>query len=221
MSTPISQVAGTRPKLGDMDAHVTKRSGWLTFAGVDFHGVHDWSTRIAGNPDVARTAFESSPMASVRTWRSPVLLIHGDDDRNVPFTESVTLAYELRKRGVPVEELIFPDEVHDFLLWRNWVRAYRAADESVAVGLVDAFRTQVDGLRDELRDGLPRSPGVRLAHARGEQPCNDRRRERGAAHGRERRREQRGRHIGARRREGHLRTAARTAEFRTQMPSTS
>jgi hypothetical protein len=30
---------------------------------------------------------------------------------------------------VPVEELIFPDEVHDFLLWRNWIAAYRAADD--------------------------------------------------------------------------------------------
>ena len=58
-----------------------------------------------------------------------MLLIHGDDDRNVPFGETVTLAYELRKRGVTVEELIFPDEIHDFLLWRNWVAAYTAADD--------------------------------------------------------------------------------------------
>ncbi|MCX6633392.1 MAG: prolyl oligopeptidase family serine peptidase, partial [Candidatus Solibacter sp.] len=56
------------------------RASSLFAAGVDFHGVHDWSTRITANTagsDAARTAFESSPMASVRTWRSPVLLIHG------------------------------------------------------------------------------------------------------------------------------------------------
>ncbi len=62
-------------------------------------------------------------------WRSPVLLIHGDDDRNVPFSESVDLAVELRKRDIEFEELVFPDEVHGFLLLRNWVAAFEAASD--------------------------------------------------------------------------------------------
>lgn len=108
----------------------------LFAAGVDLHGVHDWNVVIAGFrpdydrgqwPEFARRALEASPLAYVDTWRSPVLLIHGDDDRNVPFSESVDLAYHLRLRGVPVEELVFPDEVHSFLLHRNWLRAYQAA----------------------------------------------------------------------------------------------
>ena len=76
--------------------------------------------------DAARLAFNSSPMAYISDWRSPVLLIHGDDDRNVPFSESVDLAESLRKQGVSFEQLIFPDEVHGFLLHDNWIRAYRA-----------------------------------------------------------------------------------------------
>ena len=59
-------------------------------------------------------------------WKSPVLLIHGDDDRNVPFGESVDLAEALREQEVYFEQLIFPDEVHGFLLHQNWVRAYEA-----------------------------------------------------------------------------------------------
>ena len=74
-----------------------------------------------------RLAFESSPMASIKSWRSPALLIHGDDDRNVPFSESVTLAETLRAQGVHVEQLVFPDEVHGFLRHANWLRAYHAA----------------------------------------------------------------------------------------------
>jgi dipeptidyl aminopeptidase/acylaminoacyl peptidase len=66
-------------------------------------------------------------MAFLDTWRSPVLLIHGDDDRNVPFSESVDLAEALRKRKVEVEQLIFPDEVHGFLTHENWLRAFHAA----------------------------------------------------------------------------------------------
>ena len=110
----------------------------LFAAGVDIHGVHDWNSEIPNFVPAydslhyateSATAYRASPLAAIAGWRSPVLFVHGDDDRNVPFAETITLAYELRKRGVPVEELIFPDEIHDFLLWRNWLSAYRAADE--------------------------------------------------------------------------------------------
>ena len=77
--------------------------------------------------EVARRAYESSPMASISGWRSPVLLIHGDDDRNVPFSESVDLAEALAKQGVEYEELVFPDDVHDFLLHKNWLAAFEAS----------------------------------------------------------------------------------------------
>jgi dipeptidyl aminopeptidase/acylaminoacyl peptidase len=105
-------------------------------AGVDLHGVHDWNIVIrnfaptydAGkNAAASKLAFDSSPMAYVDTWRSPVLLIHGDDDRNVPFSESVHMAESLRRQGVEFEQLIFPDEVHGFLLYKNWLKAYKAA----------------------------------------------------------------------------------------------
>jgi dipeptidyl aminopeptidase/acylaminoacyl peptidase len=77
----------------------------------------------------ARLAFESSPMASISTWRSPVLLIHGDDDRNVPFHQTVSLVQALRKQGVQFQELIFPDEIHGFLTEKRWIQAYHAAAE--------------------------------------------------------------------------------------------
>ncbi len=112
------------------------RNSDLFAAGVDVHGVHDWSVFLPhwenhpGAPDAkdAETlAFESSPDAAVSTWKSPVLLIHGDDDRNVPFGQTVDLAQRLRDQHVRFEELIFPDEIHDFLMWKNWIRAYGAA----------------------------------------------------------------------------------------------
>jgi dipeptidyl aminopeptidase/acylaminoacyl peptidase len=111
------------------------RSSDLFAAGVDMHGVHDWNTEIptfassykaADRPDAARLAWESSPLSSVSTWRSPVLLIQGDDDRNVPFAETVDLAEALRKQKVEFEQLVFPDEIHDFLLHRTWLAAYHA-----------------------------------------------------------------------------------------------
>ena len=102
---------------------------------MDFHGVHDWNLEFA-NPPFTRdylataerlwTAFRASPLADVAGWRSPVLLIQGDDDHNVPFEETVRLAEALRKQGVPFDQLVFPDEVHGFLLRSSWLKAYGA-----------------------------------------------------------------------------------------------
>lgn len=102
-------------------------------AGVDIHGVHDWTARVGrapwatGNADALRVGRESSPLYAVEKWRSPVLLIHGDDDRNVAFSQSVELARKLRQRGIEFEQLVFPDDVHDFLLHENWLKVYHAS----------------------------------------------------------------------------------------------
>jgi len=45
----------------------------------------------------------------------------------VQFSQSVELGAALRARGVQVEQLVFPDEIHDFLLHADWLRAYHAA----------------------------------------------------------------------------------------------
>jgi len=31
--------------------------------------------------------------------------------------------------GVPFDQLVFPDEIHDFLLHRTWLAAYQAASD--------------------------------------------------------------------------------------------
>ena len=106
------------------------RNSDLFAAGVDFHGVHDWPTDNWDGKNIpaelTKLAHDSSPVTAVNTWNSPVLFIHGDDDRNVYFTQTVDLTARLRERGVEIEELIFPDEIHDFLLNRSWVAGYQA-----------------------------------------------------------------------------------------------
>src|SRR5580658_35286 len=113
---------------GYLTAMGLARASDLFAAGVDMHGVHDWTEELGIGKDDAegRLAFNSSPMASVKDWRSPVLLVHGDDDRNVNFRQTVELVEALRGR-VHVEQLIFPDEIHDFLMHAHWLAAYRAA----------------------------------------------------------------------------------------------
>jgi len=117
---------------GFLTAMGLARNSDIFAAGVDLHGVHDWSAllpRRPGTPDggeAAQLAFESSPEASTQNWKSPILIIHGDDDRNVPFTQSVDLVQRLRQSRVPFEQLVLPDETHVFLLWKSWIRASAA-----------------------------------------------------------------------------------------------
>jgi len=107
----------------------------LFAAGVDIHGVHNWYVTIKNfipdyNPlessKIAKLAYKSSPIAYVKDWKSPVLLIHGDNDHNVPFSETMTLVETLRKNNVEFEQLIFPDEAHEFLLYSTWLKAFTA-----------------------------------------------------------------------------------------------
>ena len=92
------------------------------------HDWNQWQVWAEGRKnDDNRIVWKSSPLADIQFWRSPVLLIHGDDDHNVPFSETIWLVEKLAKQGVDYELLVFPDDVHSFLLHSNWVKAFKAA----------------------------------------------------------------------------------------------
>jgi len=127
---------------GYLTALALARNSDIFKAGVDFAGVHDWSRLMdewLGKPDsryekgdraqATKVAFDSSPDAAIEGWKSPVLLIQGDDDRNVPFAQTVDLARRLRARNVPFEELVVPNEIHGFLRHAAWLRADQATVE--------------------------------------------------------------------------------------------
>lgn len=119
---------------GFLTALALARNSDLFAAGVDIHGVHDWTSerarpmlerqRFEQAPDVTaalETAWQSSPVSSMATWKSPVLVIHGDDDRNVRFSQSTDLVRRLAANRVPHETLVIPDDTHHFLRHANIV----------------------------------------------------------------------------------------------------
>ncbi|MFL6735463.1 MAG: alpha/beta fold hydrolase [Sphingomonas sp.] len=125
---------------GLLTGQALARNSDLFKAGVAIHGVYDWSwpSPIRGHlspstyfgvdekdRDQARA---SSPMGHLGSWRSPVLLIHGDEDMNVDVVETVDLAQRLRERGVEVRALILPGEAHDFIRHADWQKVWRATD---------------------------------------------------------------------------------------------
>ncbi len=113
-------------------------------AGVDFHGVHDWSLDI-DNPvwgftqlkryqryntkALMKVAWESSPDSAIATWKSPVLLIQGDDDRNVEFHQMVDLVERLRVARRALRADRHPNEIHGFLRYEAWLTADTATVE--------------------------------------------------------------------------------------------
>lgn len=120
---------------GFLTAMALGKDSKLFAAGVDIHGVHDWTvdrTRNVVGPDryerapdaekALQTAWESSPTAYVSTWTSPVLIIHGDDDRNVRFNQSTDLVRRLEKKGVPFEALVIVDDAHHWMKHGNAVK---------------------------------------------------------------------------------------------------
>jgi dipeptidyl aminopeptidase/acylaminoacyl peptidase len=122
---------------GYLTALALARNSNLFAAGVDLHGVHDWGADVKelyvkpswryekGDVDSAvAVAYRSSPIASMKTWRSPVLLIQGDDDHNVHFAETVNLARRL-ELGDSVRGAGVPDELHGFLLHSSWLSPTR------------------------------------------------------------------------------------------------
>ncbi len=120
---------------GYLTAMALARNSDLFAAGVDIHGVHNYADRFAApaaryeptdRAQALEVGWRSSPIAYMDTWRSPVLLIHGDDDRNVRFAETTDLARRLELAGVEFEELIVPDDTHHFMRHANWVRVNKA-----------------------------------------------------------------------------------------------
>jgi len=130
---------------GYLTALALARNSDLFAAGADIHGVHDFTNRGSGSgsalalamAQAARyekgdrekaleVAWQSSPVSSIATWKSPVLLIHGDQDRNVQFSQTVDLVQRLHAAGVRYEEMVIPDDTHHWLRHANAVKVHDA-----------------------------------------------------------------------------------------------
>ncbi len=121
---------------GYLTAMGLSRNPEIFKAGVDVHGVHDWSFNGQDATDYwgirkneAELALKSSPAGDISKWTAPTLFVHGDDDRNVNFQQTTDLVEKLRDKNVPVEVLVLPDEVHGFLRYESWKKVFDSAKE--------------------------------------------------------------------------------------------
>lgn len=117
---------------GYLTAMALGRDSDIFAAGVDIHGVHDrtinrtssylFPNRFEQAPDAElfrEIAWKSSPVSSVDSWKSPVMIIHADDDRNVAFSQSTDLVQRLTKKNIEMETMVIVDDTHHFLRFEN------------------------------------------------------------------------------------------------------
>ncbi|HVL65822.1 MAG TPA: prolyl oligopeptidase family serine peptidase [Vicinamibacterales bacterium] len=102
---------------GVLTAQALARNSDIFKMGVDLAGVHLWGSSV----DPESVSFKSSAIGAIDTWKSPVLLIHGDDDRNVAFQQTTGLVQLLRARDVEYELIVFPDDTHESMLHSRWI----------------------------------------------------------------------------------------------------
>jgi dipeptidyl aminopeptidase/acylaminoacyl peptidase len=139
--TTLPQVDDTRIGIyggsygGYLTALALARDSGLFKAGVDIHGVHELSSRLelpegyekAPDFEIAlQTAWESSPLANLDTWTSPVLFIHGDNDRNVQVVQTVDIVRRFQELGKPFDYLLIPDDTHHWMKFGNQLKVGEA-----------------------------------------------------------------------------------------------
>ncbi len=110
----------------------------LFAAGADLFGIVNFETFFAqtepwmaaistkeyGDPVTQKDLLRQlSPIHKLDKVKAPLLVLHGANDTNVPLVEAKQVAEELKKRGVPVQSVIFPDEGHGFRKTANRVRS--------------------------------------------------------------------------------------------------
>ena len=82
------------------------------------------STGEYGDPKTQRQLLRDlSPIHKLDRVKAPLLVMHGANDTNVPVVEAEQVVGVLKKRGVPVEYVLFPDEGHGWRKQTNRVRS--------------------------------------------------------------------------------------------------
>jgi dipeptidyl aminopeptidase/acylaminoacyl peptidase len=110
----------------------------LFAAGADLFGIVNFETFFShtepwmaavstveyGDPATQKDLLVSlSPIHKLDRIKAPTLVLHGANDTNVPVIEAQQVVDTLKKRGVPVDLVLFADEGHGFRKIPNRVRS--------------------------------------------------------------------------------------------------
>jgi dipeptidyl aminopeptidase/acylaminoacyl peptidase len=85
------------------------------------------STTEYGDPATEADMLKSlSPIHKLDRIKTPLIVLHGANDTNVPLIEAEQIVADLKGRNIPVEYVLFPDEGHGWRKMPNRVRSTTA-----------------------------------------------------------------------------------------------
>ena len=93
-----------------------------------FKNTQPWMAAISkveyGNPETeAELLKKLSPIHRLERLRTPTIVLHGANDTNVPVIEAEQVVEDLKRRNIPVEYVLFPDEGHGWRKTPNRIRS--------------------------------------------------------------------------------------------------
>jgi dipeptidyl aminopeptidase/acylaminoacyl peptidase len=111
----------------DMFAAAANLFGIVNFETF-FQQTEPWMAAIStieyGDPATQSELLRSlSPIHKLNQIRTPLLVLHGANDTNVPVIEAEQIVDNLRRRDIPVEYILFEDEGHGWRKLPNRVRS--------------------------------------------------------------------------------------------------
>jgi dipeptidyl aminopeptidase/acylaminoacyl peptidase len=112
---------------GVLTAQALARNSDIFKVGVDLAGVHLWGSSL----DQENVSYTSSAISAIDSWKSPVLLEQGDDDRNVQFSQLTGLVQLLRAHNVYHEVIVFTDDTHEPLLHKRYLYVFNRLEEFI------------------------------------------------------------------------------------------
>ncbi len=65
-----------------------------------------------------------NPVHHVAKWKTPMLVITGEKDYRIPYSQGLASFTALQRRGIPSKLLVFPDENHWVLKPKNSIQWY-------------------------------------------------------------------------------------------------
>ena len=121
----LALTTGMLPASAGLDSQCPGKEELRVAAILDWYGIADVSelldgpnmktyalTWLGSQPERDQIANRVSPIAYVRPGLPPILIIHGDADPTVPYTQSVRLHKALDDAGIPNEFVTVPGGKH-------------------------------------------------------------------------------------------------------------
>jgi dipeptidyl aminopeptidase/acylaminoacyl peptidase len=111
---------------------IVSHAGIFDTRGMGFMTEELWFSEWenGGTPWEVPESYEKyNPLNHVKDWKKPMLVIAGQNDYRVPYSQSLSMFNALQRRGIPSRLLVYPNENHWVLKPANSIQWHREVEK--------------------------------------------------------------------------------------------